>query len=58
MVAFGLLGDAERAWTDPDHALELAEVNYTAPVHLGVLLANRMRAQAPRLDRGHVQRGR
>jgi decaprenylphospho-beta-D-erythro-pentofuranosid-2-ulose 2-reductase len=45
VVAFGLLGDAERAWTDPDHVLELAEVNYTAPVHLGVLLANRMRAQ-------------
>ena len=46
VVAFGLLGDAERAWSDPDHALELAEVNYTAPVHLGVLLANRMRAQS------------
>jgi decaprenylphospho-beta-D-erythro-pentofuranosid-2-ulose 2-reductase len=45
VVAFGLLGDAERAWTDPDHALELAEVNYTAPVHLGVLLASRMRTQ-------------
>jgi decaprenylphospho-beta-D-erythro-pentofuranosid-2-ulose 2-reductase len=46
VVAFGLLGDAERAWSDPDHALELAEVNYAAPVHLGVLLANRMRAQS------------
>ena len=46
MVAFGLLGEAERAWTDADHALELAEVNYAAPVHLGVLLAGRMRAQA------------
>lgn len=45
VVAFGLLGDAERAWTDPDAALELMEVNYTAPVHLGVLLAARMRAQ-------------
>ncbi|MDN5763772.1 MAG: decaprenylphospho-beta-D-erythro-pentofuranosid-2-ulose 2-reductase [Microlunatus sp.] len=45
VVAFGLLGDAERAWTDPDAALELLEVNYTAPVHLGVLLSNRMRAQ-------------
>jgi decaprenylphospho-beta-D-erythro-pentofuranosid-2-ulose 2-reductase len=47
VVAFGLLGDAERAWTDADHALELAEVNYAAPVHLGVLLAARMR------DQGH-----
>ena len=45
VVAFGLLGDPEQAWTDPDVALELVEVNYTAPVHLGVLLANRMRAQ-------------
>ncbi len=45
VVAFGLLGDAERAWTDPSAALELVEVNYTAPVHLGVLLANRLRAQ-------------
>ena len=45
VVAFGLLGDPERAWTDAGHALELAEVNYTAPVHLGVLLASRMRAQ-------------
>ncbi|HEU5486796.1 MAG TPA: decaprenylphospho-beta-D-erythro-pentofuranosid-2-ulose 2-reductase [Microlunatus sp.] len=45
VVAFGLLGDAERAWTDPDTALELVEVNYTAPVHLGVLLADRMRSQ-------------
>ena len=45
VVAFGLLGDPERAWTDPDDALELMEVNYTAPVHLGVLLAGRLRAQ-------------
>ncbi len=45
VVAFGILGDAERAWTDADHALELAEVNYAAPVHLGVLLADRLRAQ-------------
>jgi len=46
LVAFGLLGDPEQAWTDPDLVLELAEVNYTAPVHLGVLVANKMRAQA------------
>ena len=45
IVAFGVLGDAERAWTDASHALELAEVNFTAPVHTGVLLAERMRAQ-------------
>ena len=46
VVAFGLLGDAEQAWQDPEHALELAEVNYAAPVHLGVLLAGRLQAQA------------
>jgi len=46
VLAFGLLGDAEQAWVDPELALELAEVNYAAPVHLGVLLANKMRAQS------------
>jgi decaprenylphospho-beta-D-erythro-pentofuranosid-2-ulose 2-reductase len=45
VIAFGLLGDPERAWQDPDLVLELAEVNYTAPVHIGVLLAQRMQAQ-------------
>jgi decaprenylphospho-beta-D-erythro-pentofuranosid-2-ulose 2-reductase len=46
VLAFGLLGDPEHDWSDPELALELAEVNYAAPVHLGVLLANKMRAQA------------
>ncbi len=45
VVAFGILGEAERAWTDASHALELAQVNFAAPVHTGVLLAQRMRAQ-------------
>jgi decaprenylphospho-beta-D-erythro-pentofuranosid-2-ulose 2-reductase len=45
LVAFGILGEAERAWTDPDHALEVAEINYTAPVHLGALLADRFKGQ-------------
>ena len=45
VIAFGLLGDPEQEWRDPDLALELAEVNYTAPVHLGVLLGQRMQAQ-------------
>ena len=45
VIAFGLLGDPERAWRDPDLALELAEVNYTAPVHLGVLLGQRMQTR-------------
>ncbi|NLT30377.1 MAG: decaprenylphospho-beta-D-erythro-pentofuranosid-2-ulose 2-reductase [Propionibacterium sp.] len=45
VFAFGVLGEAERAWTDADHVLEVAEINYTAPVHLGVLVAAKLRAQ-------------
>ncbi|WP_226361391.1 decaprenylphospho-beta-D-erythro-pentofuranosid-2-ulose 2-reductase [Pseudonocardia sp. ICBG1142] len=45
VVAFGLLGDNEKAWTDVDHAVELAQVNYTATVSTGVALAERFRAQ-------------
>ncbi|MGQ0575765.1 MAG: decaprenylphospho-beta-D-erythro-pentofuranosid-2-ulose 2-reductase [Pseudonocardia sp.] len=45
VVAFGLLGDAERAWTDVDAAIELAQVNYTAAVAVGVAVAERFRAQ-------------
>jgi decaprenylphospho-beta-D-erythro-pentofuranosid-2-ulose 2-reductase len=45
IVAFGLLGDNEQAWTDVDTAVELAQVNYTAAVSVGVVLAERMRAQ-------------
>ncbi|ALE79881.1 decaprenylphospho-beta-D-erythro-pentofuranosid-2-ulose 2-reductase [Pseudonocardia alni] len=45
VVAFGLLGDNEKAWTDVDHAVELAQVNYTATVSTGVALAERFREQ-------------
>ena len=45
MVAFGLLGDQERAWQDVDAALELAQVNYSAAVVCGVLVAQRLRSQ-------------
>jgi decaprenylphospho-beta-D-erythro-pentofuranosid-2-ulose 2-reductase len=45
VVAFGLLGDNEQAWTDVDTAVELAQVNYTAAVSVGVALADRLRAQ-------------
>jgi decaprenylphospho-beta-D-erythro-pentofuranosid-2-ulose 2-reductase len=45
VVAFGLLGDAEQAWQDHARAVELAQVNYTAPVSVGVLLAERLRRQ-------------
>jgi decaprenylphospho-beta-D-erythro-pentofuranosid-2-ulose 2-reductase len=45
IVAFGLLGDNERAWTDLPYAVQLAQVNYTAAVSVGVALAERMREQ-------------
>ena len=45
VVAFGLLGDAEQLWHDPAAAAELAQVNYVAPVHCGVLLSNALRTQ-------------
>ncbi|MGH3627373.1 MAG: decaprenylphospho-beta-D-erythro-pentofuranosid-2-ulose 2-reductase [Sciscionella sp.] len=46
VVAFGVLGDQEQAWTDVATALELGEVNYLAALSTGVPLAQRLRAQA------------
>lgn len=45
VVAFGLLGDPEAAWTDVEVARELAEVNYVGAVTTGIALAARIRAQ-------------
>ena len=45
VVAFGVLGDQERAWTDQDAALELVEVNYTAAVSVGVLVGRKLAEQ-------------
>lgn len=45
LVAFGLLGDNEQAWTDAAAAVALAQVNYTAAVSVGVALGERMTAQ-------------
>jgi len=45
VVAFGLLGDAERAWQDHATAVQLAHVNYTAAVSVGVPLAERLKNQ-------------
>jgi decaprenylphospho-beta-D-erythro-pentofuranosid-2-ulose 2-reductase len=45
IVAFGLLGDNEKAWTDVASAVEMAQVNYTAAVSVGVALAERLREQ-------------
>ncbi|HEY0638153.1 MAG TPA: decaprenylphospho-beta-D-erythro-pentofuranosid-2-ulose 2-reductase [Pseudonocardiaceae bacterium] len=45
IVAFGVLGDQERAWTSHEAALELATVNYTAAVSVGVLVARKLAEQ-------------
>ena len=45
VLALGVLGDQERAWQDHAAAVRLAQVNYTAAVSLGVLLAQRLRRQ-------------
>lgn len=45
VVAFGLLGDEERAWQDHATAVELAQVNYVGPVSVGVCLSDQMRKQ-------------
>ena len=45
VVAFGLLGEQERAERDPDHAVDIATVNYTAAVSLGVPVAQALRRQ-------------
>ncbi|MEJ5927836.1 decaprenylphospho-beta-D-erythro-pentofuranosid-2-ulose 2-reductase [Corynebacterium sp. H128] len=45
IVAFGILGDNEEQWQNQAKAVEAAQINYTGAVSVGVLLANRMKAQ-------------
>ncbi|AOW95150.1 decaprenylphospho-beta-D-erythro-pentofuranosid-2-ulose 2-reductase [Rhodococcus sp. WMMA185] len=45
IVAFGLLGDAEQLWQDQQKAVQIAQVNYTAAVSVGVLVGEKMKAQ-------------
>lgn len=45
IVAFGLLGDAEELWQNQRKAVQIAEINYTAAVSVGVLLGEKMRNQ-------------
>ena len=45
VVAFGVLGDEEEAWTDHAAAVRLAQVNYTAAVSVGVCLASVVKRQ-------------
>ncbi|WP_099024116.1 decaprenylphospho-beta-D-erythro-pentofuranosid-2-ulose 2-reductase [Mycolicibacterium palauense] len=45
IVAFGLLGDAEELWQNQRKAVQIAEINYTAAVSVGVLIGEKMRGQ-------------
>src|SRR5271156_5189677 len=45
IVAFGLLGDAEELWQNQRKAVQIAEINYTAAVSVGVLVGEKMRRQ-------------
>ena len=45
IVAFGLLGDAEELWQNQRKAVQIAEINYTAAVSVGVLVGEKMRNQ-------------
>ncbi len=45
IVAFGLLGNAEELWQDQRKAVQIAQINYTAAVSVGVLLGEKLRAQ-------------
>lgn len=45
VVAFGTLGDQEELWQNHDKAVASAQVNYTAPVSVGVLLGQRFKNQ-------------
>ncbi|RVW00831.1 decaprenylphospho-beta-D-erythro-pentofuranosid-2-ulose 2-reductase [Rhodococcus spongiicola] len=45
IVAFGLDGDAEELWQNQRKAVQVAGVNYTAAVSVGVLIGEKMKAQ-------------
>lgn len=45
IVAFGMDADAEELWHNQRKAVQVAEINYTAAVSVGVLLAEKMGAQ-------------
>ena len=45
IVAFGLLGDAEELWQNQRKAVQIAQINYTAAVSVGVLVGEKMKAQ-------------
>lgn len=46
IIAFGILGDAERAETDVEHALQIAHTDYYAQISVMTPLAVKLREQA------------
>jgi len=58
LVAFGVLGDQEAAWTDVAAARELAEVNYVGAVTVGRRVGGTAEAPGPRLAGRTVHCGR
>lgn len=46
IVAFGMLGDTEELWQDQRKAVFSCQLNYTGAVSVGVLVGQRMKAQA------------
>ena len=50
ILAFGILGDQERAEADPEHALSVLHTDFNAQVSVLTVLANQMRSQG----RGHL----
>lgn len=45
VVAYGVLGDAEEAWTDVEAGTRMARVNYVAPMASGIALGALVRRQ-------------
>ena len=45
IVAFGLLGNAEELWQNQHKAVQIAQINYTAAVSVGVLLGEKLKGQ-------------
>ena len=45
IVAFGLLGDAEELWQNQRKAVQIAQVNYTGGVSMGVLVGAKFKEQ-------------
>jgi decaprenylphospho-beta-D-erythro-pentofuranosid-2-ulose 2-reductase len=45
LIAFGIQGDNEKGWTNAEAARAVGEINYIAPMTLGVLVTEKLRKQ-------------